>query len=368
MIGPEDNDNRKGDAHSYQDLLDRDDAIAYYMENRKSSVRKNTWRINGTALRHLADFLDKRELDPGEVDDDNASDLIEEMKANPELKDETVKSYTGMMAQMYDYAIRRRRSEKFEGVDYNAIALAREDESWDEDGTTERRDLSLKQMREALHSLRHPQLLCMIVLFLKTGIRAGELVNIDMRDVNLDHHWFREHFGECREKLEDKPDTLYIPPRSEMKVGSVVNGEERKDPNKRARGTYIPIDSELKSVMLLWLAIRPPSRSPAQPFFTLTIPGRTTIPGDRLRSDYVWDKVTDWTEEHGWWESGATLETNVSTHYFRHFFRTVFGAYADDQLMVKYLRGDKGEAMEDYTHYWGDLVREPYLQSIYKLF
>jgi len=36
--------------------------------------------------------------------------------------------------------------------------------------------------------------------------------------------------------------------------------------------------------------------------------------------------------------------------------------------LVKYLRGDKGEAMDDYMHYWGDTVREPYLQSIYKFF
>jgi len=120
--------------------------------------------------------------------------------------------------------------------------------------------------------------------------------------------------------------------------------------------------------MLLWLAIRPPSRSPAEPFFCLTTPGSNSIPGDRLQSDYVWSLITDWTEEQGWWESGATLKTNVSTHYFRHYFRTVFGSRVDDYQLVKYLRGDKGESMDDYYHYWGDYVREPYLQAIYKLF
>jgi hypothetical protein len=24
--------------------------------------------------------------------------------------------------------------------------------------------------------------------------------------------------------------------------------------------------------------------------------------------------------------------------------------------------------MDDYLHYWGELVREPYLQSVYKIF
>ncbi|WP_336035947.1 tyrosine-type recombinase/integrase [Halobacterium yunchengense] len=356
------------ESQGYTDLLDRDDEIAAYMLNRKSSVRTKSWRQHGTALRHFRDFIDERGLSPGDLDDDAADDLVDWLKAKDSINDETAKAYLNRISHMYDYAIRRRRSEAFSDIDYNPIAIVVEDESFEEDGTAERRDIGHKAMREAVQSIRHPQLLCIIVLFLKTGIRASELVNIDMRDINLDHHWFKEHFPERREKLENRPDTLYVAPRSEMEVGNVVNGEERKDPNKRKRGTYIPIDEELKAVMLLWLAIRPPSRSPAEPFFTLTIGGKTTIPGDRLRSDYVWDKVTDWTEEQGWWSSDATLETNVSPHYFRHYFRTMFGRLAGDELLVKYLRGDKGDAMDEYMHYWGDNVREPYLQSIYKLF
>ena len=353
---------------NYKDLLDRDDEIAAYMCNRKSSVRAKTWRQQGTALRHFRDFIDERDLNPGDLNDDDADELLKWFKAKDTIKDETVESYLNRISHMYDYAIRRRRSEEFSDIDYNPIAIVVEDESFEEDGTTERRDISHKEMREAVQSLHHPLLLCIVVLFLKTGIRAGELVNIDMRDVHLDHHWAREHFPECREKLENRPDTLYIAPRSEMAVGNVINGEERKDPNKRRRGTYIPIDNELKSVMLLWLAIRPPSRSPAEPFFTLMIGGKPTIPGDRLRSDYVWQKITDWTEEQGWWSSDATLETNVSPHYFRHYFRTIFGRQCGDELLVKHLRGDSGDTMDDYMHYWGDNVREPYLQSIYKLF
>lgn len=352
----------------YTDLTDRDDEIAKFMENRKSSVRKKTWRQDGTALRHFAAFIDKRDLEPGDLDDDDANDFIEWLKDKESVKDQSVKTYAGRVAYFYDYAVRRRRSEAFEDIDYNAIALAIEDEPWDDDRSSERRDLSVKQMREAILSVSHPQLLCILMLLVKTGMRSSELANIDMRDINLDHHWFNEHFQKCRENLKDKPDTLYIAPRSEMGIGDVVNGEERKDPNKRERGTYVPIDKETKAVMLQWLAIRPPSRSPAEPFLTLTVPGSVSIPGDRLQADYIWDQVTDWAEEQGWWSSDATLESNVSPHYFRHFFRTVFGARTDDQLLVKYIRGDKDDAMDDYMHYWNELVRQPYLHSIYKIF
>lgn len=120
--------------------------------------------------------------------------------------------------------------------------------------------------------------------------------------------------------------------------------------------------------MLIWLAIRPPSRSPAEPFLTLITGGKNSIPGDRLRAENVRDIITDWAENQGWWSADNTLKSNVTPHYFRHYFRTRLGDRANDELLVKYLRGDRGDAMEDYLHYWGDDVREAYLQSIYKLF
>lgn len=356
------------ESQGYTDLLGRDDEIAAYMSKRKSSVRQKTWRQHGTALRHFRDFIDERDLNPGDLNDDDADDFVQYLKTLDSINDQSAKSYLGRVSHMYDYAIRRRRSEEFEDIDYNPIAIVIEDETFEEDNTTERREIGHRAMREAVQSIHHPQLLCIILLLLKTGMRAGELANLDMRDVHLDHHWAKEHFPECREKLKNRPDTLYIAPSSEMEIGDVVNGEERKDPNKRSRGTYVPIDKELKSVMLLWLAIRPRSRSPADPFLTLLIGGRTTIPGDRLRSNYIYEKVTDWTEDVGWWSSDENLETNVTPHYFRHYFRTMMGRQAGDELLVKYLRGDSGEAMDDYMHYWGSNVREPYLNTIYKLF
>lgn len=77
--------------------------------------------------------------------------------------------------------------------------------------------------------------------------------------------------------------------------------------------------------------------------------------------------MSDWADAQGWWSSDTTLESNVLPHYFRHFFRTVFGARTDDQLLVKYFRGNKGDAMDDHRHYWESHIQDPYLQVIYKI-
>ena len=168
------------ESQGYTDLTNRGDEIAKYMDNRKTSVRKKTWRQSGTALRHFAKFIDDRELEPGDVDDDSADEFVKWLEGKDSLKDSTVESYAGRISHFYDYAIRRRRSETFADIDYNPIAVVIEDRSWDDDRTTERRDVSLKEMRAAIQSVKHPLLLCVLMLLVKTGMRASELANLDM--------------------------------------------------------------------------------------------------------------------------------------------------------------------------------------------
>ncbi|MDX1745989.1 MAG: tyrosine-type recombinase/integrase, partial [Halobacteriales archaeon] len=160
--------------------------------------------------------------------------------------------------------------------------------------------------------------------------------------------------------LDGRPNSLYV--SAEPKAGATVNGEVREASNKRMRDTVIPVDEELKSVLVEWLAIRPDPVSDAEPLFVST----DRKWGTRVTGTEVHHIVTTRAAEMGWYESGAGAGENVTPHYFRHFFTTHLRDRTGDRGVVKYLRGDVAEDIIDtYTHNWGDRVREVYEANIY---
>ena len=338
------------------------DAMHRYVDRRKKTVRQSTWEGDITPMKHLRRFLQERDIEPHELTQEQAEEFLLMLK-NRDMKEFNAGQYALVVNAFYDYTSKRNAFE----IDHNPIEIPLEDIPFENDVSTERRDIELAAMRDAVRSIQHPLIAALIVTFLKTGMRVGECCNLDLRDVHIDHPRIgRVHPGH-RAKLDNRPDTIYVADKTEMAKGEETNGEVRDAGNKRSLATYIPIDDELKRVLVEWLMVRPDSRSPADPLFTITRGGKGTVPGDRLRTDRVGKYVASWAEDQGWWESGATLETNVTPHYFRHYFTTMMRRRTNDETLVQYIRGDKGSKIIDrYTHNWGDLVRTKYLEHNYK--
>jgi len=216
-------------------------------------------------------------------------------------------------------------------------------------------------MRSFVDGIEHPLERAVIVTLLKTGMRAGELCNLDRRDLHLAN----DRFGapdEVRVQIDGRPGSLFV--SAEPARGTVVNGEERTAANKRKRDTTIPVDGELEMVLEQWLAIRPDPRSASRPLFTST----SGDWGARLTPDMVHHIVEQHARERGWYEDGGGAATNVTPHYFRHFFTTHLRDRTGDRGIVKYLRGDVAQDVIDtYTHEWGDRVRTVYEREIYEI-
>jgi len=337
------------------------DAMHRYVDRRKQMVRQSTWEGDITPMKHLREFLQERGLEPHELTQAQAEELLLMLK-NRDMKEFNAGQYANIINAFYDYTSKR---DAFE-IDHNPIEIPLEDIPFENDVSTERRDIELAEMRDAVRMIKHPLMAALIMTFLKTGMRNGELCNLDLRDVHIDHPGIERMHPGHRPKLDGRPDTIYVPDKTEMQKGEETNGEVRGAGNKRSRATYVPIDEELKQALLTWLMIRPTSRSPAKPLFTLTRGSKGSVPGDRLQTGLVGKYVAAWAEEQGWWESGATLETNVTPHYFRHYFTTMMRRRTNDETLVKYIRGDRGgDIIDRYTHNWGDLVRTKYLENIY---
>jgi len=341
-----------------------DDPIdAYIEELRNSGLGKNTVDAYEFTLNtHLRPYLEEHDLEAGEMTRHECRDLLDQLASNPDILGETAERYGEKIRKFYGYFNARGTFE------VNPMELAIENYEFGEEAEKFKREISIPEMREFVQELNHPLTLAVIMLLVKTGIRAGELCNIDMRDVHLDDGRVKHLFPPLRPEIQDRPDSIYIERHAEMQAGQMANGEIRRASNKRKRTTIIPIDDELKKVLVLWLAVRPESNAPGKPFLTRVSPHRDADIGDRLFTDMVFEIVRAAAEERGWWDAENTPGMNVSPHYFRHFFTTYMRERTGDSVFVQFIRGDTGNAaIDDYTHDWGDKVRTTYIKHIYKL-
>jgi len=269
----------------------------------------------------------------------------------------TVATYASYLHRFYAYMT------QVGAFDSNPMALVMEemDESIDTDPA--RRDIDVPTMRSFVGGIGHPLDRALVVTFLKTGIRVGELCNLDLRDLHLDDEDVNEAYDvPPRAHLDGRPDSIFVP--SDPSRGSTYNGEERSASNKRKRDTVIPVDEELRTTLRRWLAVRPDTRSPAEPLFLST----RDRWGERVTPRMIRSAVTDHAERRGWHRSGGEAAENVTPHYFRHFFTTHLRDRTGDRGIVKYLRGDvASDVIDTYTHDWGDRVRTVYESNIYSL-
>ncbi|AEH37938.1 tyrosine-type recombinase/integrase [Halopiger xanaduensis] len=273
----------------------------------------------------------------------------------------TVATYASYLNRFYSYL------ERVGHTDENPMTVVLEEMSESIESNPTRRDITLPEMRSFVADVRHPLHRAIVVTLLKTGIRAGELCNLDLIDCHLEHE---AQTWQPRAHIAGRPDSLFV--STEHTYGEESGGERRTASNKRKRETVIPIDDELKEVLVRWLAVRPdvagdsrtPSAAATEPLFV----GTADSWGQRLTPNVVHHVVEQYARERGWYRTGGGASENVTPHYFRHFFTTHLRDRTGDRGIVQYLRGDvASDVIDTYTHNWGDRVRETYLEHIYSV-
>ncbi|WP_115862969.1 tyrosine-type recombinase/integrase [Halorussus litoreus] len=342
-----------------------DDSVAYFLQD--MTYHGKTERTRDAYERVLREFesflatptenpmgVEKR---PEEATRRDCMAWIHELRGS--VAESTVATYASYLHRFYAYM---NQVGEFES---NPMTLVVEemDESIDTNPT--RRDVPVDAMADFVAGITHPLDRAIVVTLLKTGMRAGELCNLDLRDLSLadlDRDACTRFDADVRVQLDGKRDSIYVSP--EPTVGEAYNGEERPASNKRKRETVVPVDDELAAVLKRWLAVRPDPISEAEPLFVATRENW----GRRITPDVVHHVVTTHAAERGWHRQGGDAAENVTPHYFRHFFTTHLRDRTGDRGIVKYLRGDVAEDIIDtYTHNWGDRVREVYEANVYEL-
>ncbi|EMA53273.1 MULTISPECIES: tyrosine-type recombinase/integrase [Halococcus] len=339
-----------------------DDPIGYFLQDLEYHGRsERTQEAYERVLRQFEGFLADSDQCPGgpftpdEAGQRECMAWVHSIRA--EHRQSTIATYASYLHRFYTYMI---QVEVFES---NPMALVVEemDETIEKD--PQRRDVSVSEMRRFVDEIVHPLDRTVIVTLLKTGMRVGELCNLDLRDLAIDDEDLEAvHTLGGRGQLNGRAGSIYV--ASDVGRGDIINGERRRAANKRRRATTLPVDDELHGTLRRWLAVRPDAVSDADPLFLSTRDDW----GHRLTPPMVRSIVSKYARAMDWYHTGGGATENVTPHYFRHFFTTHLRDRTGDRGIVKYLRGDVADDIIDtYTHNWGDRVREVYEENIYQI-
>ena len=346
---------------SIREAPDPDDPIAYYIQYLRDAGRADsTVKSYIHSLRYLQTYLDQHNLSSDELTDRECAEFITWVQT--QVAQSTAALYIGNVSKFYQFFSNRGTFET------NPMAVPIDDANLSRDSSRHRREITLKEMREFVRQIAHPQLLAMVVLFAKTGIRRGELVNLDFFDLHIDHPGAKRVLPDPRPEVRHRPDSLFV--SSDISQGDAVRDDIRKNGNKRKRDTIIPLDHETKRTLLLWVAAHPPSPNESAPIFSQRAGMHShRAMGERASSEVVSNFVRTEAESYGWYNGGDGVQNNVTPHYFRHWFATMAERHGLSRPLIKYIRGDVGgDIVDRYRHFWGDEVPQEYIGNIYSLF
>jgi len=332
-----------------------DDPVGYFLQDMTYHGKtERTRTAYERVLREFESFLaDERGETPATAEHRDCMAWIHRLRGT--VAESTVATYAAYLHRFYAYMV------QVGTFDSNPMTLVAEemDERINTDPT--RREITVAEMRDFLAGVTHPLDRALLVTMLKTGIRVGELCNLDLRDLSITVT--RETLDvPIRPQLDGRGDALFV--AADRSVGDEIDGERRTAANKRKRATVIPVDGELRIALRRWLAVRPDPASRADPLFVNTRDDW----GKRVTPHVVHHTVESHARERGWHRDGGGAEENVTPHYFRHFFTTHLRDRTGDRGVVKYLRGDvASDIIDTYTHDWGDRVRRTYEEHVYQL-
>lgn len=293
-------------------------------------------------------WLEQRGLSPREVTESHIRDWFEDLKS--EYKPGTQQKHASRVNLAYSKMLNR----GVVGIDVNPVDKPLDEDILDEP-QSEPLPIYEKAVICALLSYLPPTAFIASLIMAKTTRRIGEIVNLDLKDVNLDHpaaDW------EVVPSLSDKPDHIHFGPESTG--GEMFRGELRNDGSKTETHTMIPIDEELKQALIWWLSIRRGDKTD-NPLILLSC----SIPPRRPAGDTISKQLRNARRKVA--ESYPNVDEDViSTHYFRHWTTTKMGDRVN-QSVVDYMRGDKNKITDVYNHY-SENKKEQWLNNMFTFF
>jgi len=243
---------------------------------------------------------------------------LRKMKDKMNLAHKTLENNFASVSSFYEYLI-------YEGiVDKNPILPVRKRylrsyKKESPDNGSKRQVPKPKEMSGFINYIPKLRDKAIVLVFLKTGVRRNELIDIDIDDINWEDYSIQ---------LKDKP--------------------------KRSN-TIVYFDRETARVLREWIEARNKRNLDTKALFI----GEQ---GGRLKRHGVYQAVVRWAEKYGLHDPNSDdSKEKLTPHTLRHVFTTYLIRNGMKREYIKELRGDtRGEAMDIYHQIDRDELRKEY--------
>lgn len=257
------------------------------------------------------------------VDMDLLRHFLSHLRNERGVKEKTIENYFSAISSLFDYL-------EFEGyIIKNPVPAMRKRylRRYKMDGDTDspRKLISIEEMKMLIDSIIDPRDKAIVTLLAKTGIRRGELISIDIEDINF---------------IEQ---TITLKPKA-----------------KRSN-RLVFFDDETAWVLKKWIK--------AREMYEIADTGNPLFVGEhgkRLQRNGVYTVVTKYAERVGLHHpESERIEDHFSPHCCRHWFTTHLRRAGMKREFIQELRGDRRrDAIDIYDHIDRKELREAYLAHI----
>ena len=260
------------------------------------------------------------------IDRDTLKEFVEYLRFERAVSQKRIKNYFSALSSFYEYAVYERLFDKNIILEVRKRYLRSYKKA--NNGNGQRKLISVKEMANFINSIMDIRDKAMALLLAKTGIRRGELIKIDIDDIN----W------------QDMSITL--------------------KPTAKRSNRVVFFDIECMVVLKRWMERREMvADNGCRALFV------SYSTGKRLNRNGVYNSFTKWAEMVGLHNPDSDkIEDHFTPHCCRHWFTTHLRRAGMPREFIKELRGDAiKEAMDIYYHIDKEELKKSYLACIPKL-
>ena len=288
------------------------------------ALSPETTRSMRSNLRTIAGHLDSLGTGFPEVDKEALKEVLGYLREARGVGFVTQKHYFSDLSSFYDYLVYEEKAPMNPVPPFRKRYL----NSYKNGSIASQRKLiSVSEMGVLINSTLSIRDKALMTVLAKTGVRRGELISMDVGDVD---------FSLGRIKLKGK---------------------------KKRSNLFVYFDEECAVLLGRWLRVREQYADQGE---------EALFVGDlgaRIGRNMVYRVVTEAAARVGFHEGGSDrLEDHFSPHCFRHWFTTHLRRNGLEREFIKELRGDsRREAVDIYDHIDHGELRKAYLASIPRL-